>query len=210
MNILLITSSPRGEAAVSTRIARSIAHRLLRAHPGASITERDLNRDPVPFIGPDFVRAIGIPEESRSEADRRALRASDALTAELLRADVLVIGAGMINFAVPAALKAWIDQVTRAGLTFSYAGGRPEGLLRGKKAYLALASGSVYSDGPAAAMDFQRPYLEAVLGFLGITDVEVVLAEGTKLGPGAEESALAQAAQQVARIAVEARQPALV
>lgn len=158
----------------------------------------------MPFITEAFVRAIHTPEESRSDEDREALKLSDTLVAELQRADRIVIGSGMINFGIPAPLKAWIDHVTRAGLTFSYGSGGPEGLLKGKKTYLALASGGAYSDGPATAMDFQRPYLIGMLGFIGLIDVEVILAEGTLLGPGAGERALAAALEQVARIGARA------
>lgn len=197
MNILLVTSSPRGGASVSTRVARELAKDLVRAHPGATLTERDLNREPVPFITEEFVRAMPLPTEMRTDLDRRALALSDALVAELQQADVVVIGSGMINFGIPAPLKAWLDQVTRAGLTFSYASGAPEGLLVGKKTYLVLASGGVYSAGPAAAMDFQRPYLLAMLRFLGLTDVEVVLAEGTVMDPEVGERALGLARERI-------------
>jgi FMN-dependent NADH-azoreductase len=198
MNILLVTSSPRGAASVSTRVARELAKELAHTHPGATLTERDLSREPVPFITEEFVRAMQLPAETRTDAERRALALSDTLIAELQQADAVVIGSAMINFSIPAPLKAWLDQVTRAGLTFSYASGAPEGLLQGKKTYLVLASGGVYSDGPAAAMDFQRPYLLAMLGFLGLTDVEVVLAEGTVMDPEVGERALGLALERLA------------
>lgn len=200
MNILLVTSSPRGDASYSTRVARELAQQLVRTDPEATLTVRDLNRDPVPFITESFVRAIFTPAENLSDEDRRALELSDTLVTELQRAGRIVIGSGMINFGVPAPLKAWIDQVTRVGLTFSYGSAGPEGLLKGKKVYLVLATGGVYSDGPAAPLDFQRPYLTATLSFLGLTDVEVILAEGTALGPDASERALAAALEQVARV----------
>lgn len=197
MNVLLVTSSPRGTASVSTRVARELAKELANTYSSATITVRDLNREPVPFITEEFVRAMQVPAEARTDAERRALALSDRLVAELQLADVVVIGSGMINFGIPAPLKAWVDQVTRAGLTFSYASGAPEGLLLGKKTYLVLASGGIYSDGPAAAMDFQRPYLLAVLGFLGLTDVEVVLAEGTAMDPEVRERALSLALERI-------------
>jgi FMN-dependent NADH-azoreductase len=201
MNILLVTSSPRGEASYSTRLARELAAELQRSDPASALTERDLNRDPLPFIGEAFVRAIGTPAESLSEADLDSLTLSNTLIAELQRADRIVIGSGMINFGIPAPLKAWIDHITRAGLTFSYGSGGPEGLLKGKKSYLVLASGGVYSDGAPAALDFQRPYLLTMLGFLGLTDVEVILAEGIATGPDAGERALAAASVQIAALA---------
>src|SRR5689334_3388340 len=131
MNILLVTSSPRGSASVSTRVARELAQELAHTHPGATLTERDLNREPVAFITEEFVRATQTPVDARTDAEHRALALSNTLVAELQQADVVVIGSGMINFSIPAPLKAWLDQVTRAGLTFSYASGAPEGLLVG-------------------------------------------------------------------------------
>src|SRR5690242_11013084 len=131
MNILLVTSSPRGEASYSTRIARELASRLQQNHPGATLTERDLDHTPVPFIDEPFVRAMYTPEELRSAEDRGRLELSDRLVEELKRADRIVIGSGMINFGIPATLKTWLDQVARAGLTFSYGSGGPEGLLKG-------------------------------------------------------------------------------
>lgn len=207
MNVLLVTSSPRGAASVSTRVAHELAKELANPRPSATLTVRDLGREPVPFITEEFVRAMQVSVEARTDAERRALALSDTLVAELQQADVVVIGSGMINFSIPAQLKAWLDQVTRAGLTFSYASGTPEGLLRGKKTYLVLASGGIYSDGPAAAMDFQRPYLLAMLGFLGLTDVEVVLAEGTVMDPEAGERALAVALERIHGSGSGAEQP---
>jgi len=117
------------------------------------------------------------------------LALSDVLVDELFAADVIVVAAPMHNFGIPSSLKAWVDHIVRPGRTFTYSEGRPQGLVIGKKAVLVLASGGVYSEGPMQAADFQEPYLRAVLGFIGLTDVEVIRVEGVALG----EKALSQA-----------------
>jgi FMN-dependent NADH-azoreductase len=112
------------------------------------------------------------------------------LIAELNNADIVVIGAGMINFGVPSGLKSWLDHVTRAGVTFRYGAAGPEGLVTGKKVILVLATGGIYSTGPMAPLDHMEPHLRTSLGLLGMTDVETILIEGTAMGPEATEEAL--------------------
>ena len=122
-----------------------------------------------------------------------ALTLSDALIGELVTADVIVLAVPMHNFGIPSTLKAWIDHVVRAGRTFIYSEGGPEGLLKGKRLILVLASGGVYSTGPAKQFDFQEPYLRAVLGFIGLTDIEVVRVEGVGMNTPGPEKAVATA-----------------
>ena len=117
------------------------------------------------------------------------MRHSDKAIAELLAADVLVIGAPLYNFGIPSTLKAWLDHVARAGITFRYVDNQPQGLLTGKKVYLAVASGGIYSTGPLVAADFVVPYLKTALGFLGLTDITVTRVEGVAI-PGIQETAL--------------------
>lgn len=209
-NILLLTSSPRGEASLSTQVSRRLAAKLLNAFPEAKLVERNLDRNPPPYIGEAFVHAIRTPESEWTVDDRRGTALSDELIAELREADAIVLGSGMINFGIPVPLKAWIDQIARAGQTFSYGPNGPEGLLKGKKLYLVLASGGIYSEGPAQAMNFQRPYLEAVLGFVGLKHPEVILIEGIAYGPDAAEKALAAATARVDTLATDLRPLALV
>jgi len=121
---------------------------------------------------------------------------SDLLIAELSAADVLVLAVPMYNFGLPSTLKAWIDHVVRAGRTFGYSPNGVEGLVKGKKAILVLARGGVYSEGPYKPFDFQEPYLRAVLGFIGITDVEVVDVAGVAVSAIGPEKALASAVAQ--------------
>jgi FMN-dependent NADH-azoreductase len=191
MNILHVTSSARGAASYSNRVAAQVIAELQRREPGATVTTRDLARDPLPHIDEDFVAATKSPAGPQTEQQRRQLAQSDALVDELLAADIVVIAAPMINFSIPSNLKTWIDYVARAGRTFSYSEKGPQGLVTGKQVILAVARGGVYSQNPA--FDFQVPYLKNVLGFLGMTDVEVLDVEGTAFGPDVAEKAVVAA-----------------
>jgi len=188
-NVLLLTSSPRGEHSLSTQVATELAQKIQGAH----LTVRNLWSAPLPHIGPGFIHAIFTPEESRSPEQREALALSNELIAELKAADLVIIAAGMINFGMPSTLKTWIDYITRSGETFSYGEAGPQGLVTGKKVALVIATGGVYSAGPMTAMNHLEPHLRAVLGFLGMTDVETILIEGVAFGPEATEKALTDA-----------------
>jgi FMN-dependent NADH-azoreductase len=156
-NILLITSSPRGDASYSTRIARTLAEKLASREQGSRITVRDLTAHHLPHLDATFATARNTPPEQLSPAQKGVLSLSDALIAELSAADVIIIGAAMINFGIPSNLKAYIDHVLRPGVTFKYSGKGPEGLLRDKKVYLVLARGGVYSQGFMQSLNFQDP-----------------------------------------------------
>jgi FMN-dependent NADH-azoreductase len=190
-NILYVTSSPRPDASLSNRVGQRLVDALRAAHPDATVTVRDLGRDPLPHIDQDFVIATRTPAGATTSAQRIAVSRSDALIAELARADIVVIAAGMINFSIPSTLKTWIDNIARPGRTFSYSEAGPKGLVTGKRVIVVAASGGIYSD--KRALDFQIPYLRQVLGFLGMTNVEVIDVEGTGLGPDAAENAVAAA-----------------
>jgi FMN-dependent NADH-azoreductase len=192
MNVLYVTSSPRGSASYSNRVAAEVLDELRARNPGAIVATRDLARDPLPHIGDDFVTATRSPNGPQTDAQHALLAHSDALVDELFAADVIVIAAPMINFTIPTNLKAWIDYVARAGRTFRYSEKGPEGLVSGKQVILVAARGGVYAD-TGKALDFQVPYLKSVLGFLGMTDVEVLEVEGTAYGPDAAEKAVAAA-----------------
>ena len=133
------------------------------------------------------------PADERDAEEARAVDVSDAAVDEVLDADTLVIATPLINFGISSTLKSWIDNVLRAGRTFRYTASGPEGLAKGKKAYIVLASGGIYSEGPAAAMNHADPYLRTALGFIGITDVEVIRVEGVALGADAAEKAVEKA-----------------
>ncbi|MEO0891248.1 MAG: NAD(P)H-dependent oxidoreductase [Pseudomonadota bacterium] len=169
--VLHIDSSARIDGSIS----RDLTANILGRYPGADVITRDIGRTPLPQITDEWVSASFTPPEDRSSAQKDVLAVSDALVDELIAADTIVIGAPMYNFSVPAALKAWIDQVARPGRTFNYTADGPVGLLHGKRVIVAMATGGVPH---GSDMDFAAPYLRFVLGFLGITDVSVVAADG--------------------------------
>jgi FMN-dependent NADH-azoreductase len=198
--ILLVTSSPRGSASHSSRIGRSLVDQLASGDPRSTVVVRDLTKEPVQHIGEDFVTALGTPPEKRTPAQSQAVALSDRLIAELFDADVIVIASAMINFGVSSTLKAYIDYIVRGGTTFRYSANGPEGLLKGRKAFIVQASGGIYSEGPGKAANFQDTYLKHILGFIGITDVEIIHIEGVALGAEAAEKALTAAASQVSSV----------
>jgi len=200
-NILYVSSSPRGSASYSNKIAESVIRDLRSNDRGATLTVRDLAQDPLPHIDDDFVTATRGAHGPGTQRQRAILAQSDALIDELIAADVVVIAAPMINFSVPTTLKTWFDYVARAGRTFKYDEAGPQGLVAGKRVILVSASGGVYS-GDNAAFDFQVPWLRSMLGFLGMTNVELIRVEGTAFGPQAAEEALARATAQGREVVV--------
>lgn len=191
MNILQVNSSARSEGANSTRVANDIVARLQSANPGATLTVRDLARDAVPVLDEAGLGALFTPAEQRSAEQAARVALYDALIAEVQAADALVLGVPMYNFTVTAQFKNWIDAIARAGVTFRYTENGPEGLLKGKKVFVALARGGMYR---GSELDTQVPYLKTVLGFLGLTDVRFIYAEGLNMGPEAAAKGFAQAA----------------
>lgn len=192
MHILNIISSPRGAASYSIKLGHGLVEKLQAANPGSTVAVHDLATHPFPHLEEAKLQSLFTPAESRTPEQHEAARHSDDAIREIQEADAIVIGAPLYNFGIPSTLKAWIDHIARAGITFRYSEAGPEGLVKGKKVYLAVSSGGVYSEGPAMAYDFVVPYLKAVLGFLGMTDVTVVRVEGTAT-PGAGDAALAKA-----------------
>jgi FMN-dependent NADH-azoreductase len=197
--ILVINSSVSGDASASRTLVAEAVERLVEANPGAVVTERDLDAAPVPHLTSATVG--GVRAVAATEAERAAQALSDELIAELFAADVIVIGAPMYNFSIPTTLRAWFDHVLRARVTFAYSDAGPEGLVKGKKVIVIESRGGLYSEGPAQMMDFQEPYLRALLGFIGLTDVEFVHAEKIGFGPEARDAALAGAKARIAKIA---------
>ena len=188
-HILLITSSPRGAGSLSTRFATEIAEGI-HTRLGGTLTVRDLATHPAPHIDPAYIQGRVTPSEARTLEQTNAVAFAQQLVDELKAADVIVLGSGMINFGPSSQLKAWFDHVTWPGVTFGYDSGRPKGLLTGKKVYLVTAAGGVFSEGAYAPFDFQTNYLLHLLGFIGLTDVELVRIEGTVLGPDALNAAI--------------------
>ena len=195
-NILLVESSPRGSDSYSHQAARSIVNEVQKRSPGANLVVRDLAANPPPHVGLPFIIGMYAAPEQRTPDQAKSLALSDTLIDELLASDTIVVAVPMHNFGVPSTLKAWIDHISRAGRTFSYGANGPQGLLKGKHAILVLASGGVYSNGQMKAFDFTEPYLRAVLGFLGITNVDVVRVEGVATSAIGPEKALVAASTQ--------------
>ncbi|GAB3637058.1 FMN-dependent NADH-azoreductase [Hymenobacter arcticus] len=189
MNILNVISSPRKGASASIQLADGIIDKLQAANPGSNVVVRDLATNPFPHLEEAKLNALFTPAESRTPEQHAAAKHSDDAIQEIMDADVIVIGAPLYNFGIPSTLKAWVDHIARAGITFKYVDGAPKGLVTGKKVYVAMASGGIYSEGPSAGYDFVAPYLKAVLGFLGMTDVTVARAEGLAI-PGVQDTAV--------------------
>jgi FMN-dependent NADH-azoreductase len=181
--ILIVESSPRGSESASRKLAGKVRERLEVQCPDARVVERDLAHDEVPHLDAPALKAMTTHDPVEAESLKNALHLSDQLTEELLSSDLLVIASPMWNFGIPSSLKAWIDHVVRAGKTFNYVGAGVEGLAKGKKAILVLASGGVFSEGPWKPWDTVEPYLRQILGFIGIDDVQTVRAEGMNIPP---------------------------
>jgi len=176
--ILNIISSPRGEASNSIKLSNAITDRLKEKDPAAAVHVRDLTKPPFPYLEEVHLNAFFTPIDNHTDGDKEAIRHSNEAIKEIMDADVLVIGAPMYNFGIPSVLKSWFDHISRAGITFKYTAEGPVGLITGKKAYIAVTTGGVYSSGDAVAYDFVTPYIKTILGFIGITDVTIVRAEG--------------------------------
>ncbi|QWT21451.1 FMN-dependent NADH-azoreductase [Bacillus sp. NP157] len=170
MKLLHIDASALGAYSVSRGLTQAIVAEFVQHHPGTEVTYRDVHAAPLAH----WAMPAGENDPNAAEADK--------VMEEFLAAEVVVIGAPMYNFGISSSLKAWIDRIAVAGKTFSYTANGPQGLAGGKRVIIASSRGGVYSAGPAAGMDFQEPYLRAVLGFLGVTDIEVVRAEGVAMG----------------------------
>lgn len=183
--ILQIDVSPRGAESVTRKLTQNVVERLAPD----TIIMRDLTRS-LPHLDSDWIGANFTPANDHTAEQRALLRISDTLVDEIRRADTIVIGLPVWNFGIPAALKAWVDLVARAGETFQYTKDGPQGLLTGKRAILALASGGTAVD---SEIDFATPYMRHVLGFIGITDVSVVAADQMALDPEASLKAADEA-----------------
>lgn len=201
MKLLHIDASILGQNSASRQVSAAIVQRLREAHPGLSVTYTDLGAEPIGHLtGAHLAAAQGATPESPSLIEDLA-RGGKALE-DFLTADIIVIGAPMYNFSVSSQLKAWIDRVAVAGKTFRYTEKGPEGLAGGKKVLVASSRGGFYGpDSPAAFLDHQESYLRGIFGFLGITDLTFVRAEGLNISPDQRLKALAAATAEAARLA---------
>ncbi|MFQ6572643.1 FMN-dependent NADH-azoreductase [Pseudomonas sp. UM16] len=196
--VLVIESSARQQDSISRQLTRDFVSQWQVAHPDDQITLRDLAVNPVPHLDANLLGGWMKPEDQRNADELQALARSNELTDEVLAADVLVLAAPMYNFTIPSTLKAWLDHVLRAGVTFKYTETGPQGLLTGKKAYMLTARGGIHA---GATTDHQEPYLRQVMAFIGIHDVTFIHAEGLNLGGDFHEKGLNQAKAQLAAVA---------
>lgn len=196
--VLIIESSARQQDSVSRQLTQTFITQWQAAHPADQISVRDLALNPVPHLDAHLLGGWMKPAEQRTQAEQASLERSEALTEELLAADVLVMAAPMYNFTIPSTLKAWLDHVLRAGVTFKYTATGPQGLLTGKRAFVLTARGGIYAGSSA---DHQEPYLRQVMAFIGIHDVAFIHAEGLNLGADFHDKGLSQANASLAQLA---------
>lgn len=187
--ILHLISSPRGDESYSIKLANAVISKIRNEFPNSSVETVNLTENNVPHLNAAHLNSFFTPEENRTPEDQNAIRYSDEAISQLMAADVIVIGAPLYNFSIHSTLKAWLDQIARAGKTFSYSKQGPEGLVKNKKVYIAMSSGGVYSDGIYKSYDFVSSYLTAMLGFLGMTDLSIFRVEGLNI-PDLKEKAL--------------------
>jgi len=178
--LLHIDSSPLYQDSVSRRLTAAFVAQWKEANPRGVVVDRDLNATFIPPIDAEWVTAAYTPEAARTPRQNDVLSLSDALLAELEQADEYVFGVPMHNFGLPSVLKLWVDQIARVGRTFSYADGKPKGLIIGKKATFIIATGGFYdAQTQMASFNFVEPYLRSLFGFLGLTDTVFLTAGGT-------------------------------
>jgi FMN-dependent NADH-azoreductase len=191
MKLLHIDSSILGDASASRALGQAVVTRLRAAHPGLEVVHRDLGASPVPHLSGASL--------ARADAEEAAL--ADALMAEFLAADIVVLGVPMYNFGIPSQLKAWIDRIAVAGKTFRYTAQGPEGLATGKRLIVAGAYGGAHR--AAGGSNFVEPYLRFVFGFMGVTEVEFITAEGLSVSPEQRARALRDAQARIERLQVD-------
>lgn len=189
MKLLHIDSSVLAANSVSRQLTRSAVEQWRAAQPDTTVIYRDLAARAPGHLSAEMLGAASLPPAQRSARQREELAFGEELLAEFLAADVVVLGAPMYNFTIPSQLKAWLDRVLVAGRTFKYIESGPVGLASGKKVVIVSSRGGIYSAGtPAEALDHQESYLKVALGFMGITDVTVVRAEGVNMEERREQA----------------------
>lgn len=194
-NVLVIKSSISGDNGKSNQL---IAHLLGEGALGISVTEIDLNATPMSHLAMDEIASWMTPASERTPEQQTLAAVSDELIAKVTAADALVIGVPMYNFALPSQLKALLDRLARAGVTFKYTEQGPVGLLQDKPVVFALARGGIYANGPA---DSQVPFLKTFFNFIGLTQLHFVYAEGLNMGPESAETALNKAQAELKELA---------
>lgn len=192
-HILHLMSSIQPTESYSIKLGKAIVEKIQQKYPDSTVEESNLIDLQIPHLNPEILHKLFTPASHLTPEDEKSIELSNILLKQLMDADVIVIGAPLYNFTIHSSLKAWIDHITRPGITFGYGDdGRPTGLVKGKKVYIAMSSGGVYSEGPGLVNDFVAPYLKAFLGFLGMENLTVFRAEGLKIS-GLKEHAMEKA-----------------
>jgi len=202
MTLLHVDSSILNDQSVSRQLTAAIVKRLSEIRPGTPVIHTDLAAEPVGHLsGAEFLAFQGVSPQN--DTAKQAVARNEKLLNDFLGADTIVIGAPMYNFSVPSQLRAWLDRLAVPGKTFRYTANGVEGLVAGKRVIVASSRGGVYSEGaPAAQLDHQETYLHGLLGFLGITDVTFVRAEGLAMGDDNRRASVDAAVAQINRLAV--------
>lgn len=211
MKLLHIDSSILGDNSASRQLSHSVVQAWKAAQPDLAVTYRDLAGDAISHFSAATLVAAGTAAELRDAAQKHEAELSAQALAEFQAADAVVIAAPMYNFTIPTQLKAWIDRIAQGGRTFRYTAAGPEGLAKGKKVIVASTRGGVYSTSEMGqALEHQESYLKTVFGFLGITDVSIVRAEGVAMGDESKAKALESARSDIVRAAAAANQEAAI
>jgi len=195
MKLLHIDASILGANSASRELSGAVVERLHKATPSLDVAYRDLAAEPLPHLSGDHLAAAqgAVPE---SPAVPKDVATSQAVLDEFLAADIVVIGAPMYNFTIPSQLKAWIDRIVVAGKTFRYGAAGPEGLGGNKRVIIAISRGGLYGPGtPSAAFEHLETYLRVVFGFIGVTNLEIIVAEGLQIGPEQRAKSMQDALQ---------------
>jgi FMN-dependent NADH-azoreductase len=200
--LLFVKSSLAGTESRSIKVANELIAALRAQNGQMKVAERDVSGAAIPHLSSDFLAALATPPVHRTARQHMLAKAADGLLEEVEAADVIVIAAPMYNFSIPSTLHVWLDHITRAGRTFRYtAEGKPEGLLKNKQVYVVTARGGIYTgDSPAKVMDFQEPYLRAMLAFNGLTEVRFIHVEGQTINPAVAEQGLQRARAEIANL----------
>lgn len=188
--VLNIVTSPMGPYSFSNNLANALIAKICDAHPGSMVKVRDLNENPSPHLEESHLQSFFTPPDLHSEDHKEAIQHSNEAIDEIVEADIIVIGVPMYNFSIPSTLKAWIDHIIRRGVTFRMTEtGESIGMVNGKKVYLCISTGGIYSEGPMKMFDYTEPYLRTILSFTGMTDITTYRVEGSAI-PGIKEVAL--------------------
>ncbi|MDR3516250.1 MAG: FMN-dependent NADH-azoreductase [Azospirillaceae bacterium] len=199
--ILVVQSSPNLGASLSRALSNAFVDRFVARHAGTTVVTRDLVAEAIPHLSEDRLQALSAAPEALTPAQQAAVALSDRLIDEIRDADMIVIGVPCYNLSIPSSLKAWIDQIVIPNRSFRYTEAGPVGLMTGKKVYIFITSGSVYSQGPEKPHDFALPLLQGILTFIGLSDMTVVRAEGMGAMPDQAARIVAQARAEAERLA---------